>query len=138
MKVAAITGFSGAGKTTLIVALIRRFVAAGERVGAIKHTHHVLNEERRGDTGAFLDAGAEPVVFAGNGEAVVFRHNGVARARYADERELLQFFGDDDDVVLIEGFKSSEAWPKVELGSEPRMSADDAAAILDRIWRSRS
>ena len=137
MKVAAITGVSGAGKTTLIVALIRRFVAAGERVGAIKHTHHVLNEERRGDTGAFLDAGAEPVVFAGNGEAVVFRHNGVARARYADERELLQFFG-GDDVVLIEGFKSSEAWPKVELGSERHMSADDAAAILDRIWRSRS
>ena len=137
MKVAAITGFSGAGKTTLIVALIRRFVAAGERVGAIKHTHHVLNEERRGDTGAFLDAGAEPVVFAGNGEAVVFRHNGVARARYADERELLQFFG-GDDVVLIEGFKSSEAWPKVELGSERRLSDDEAAAILDRIWRSRS
>jgi len=137
MKVAAITGFSGAGKTTLIVALIRRFVAAGERVGAIKHTHHVLNEERRGDTGAFLDAGAEPVVFAGNGEAVVFRHNGVARARYAEERELLQFFG-DDDVVLIEGFKSSEAWPKVELGSERRLSADEAAAILDRIWHSRS
>ena len=137
MKVAAITGVSGAGKTTLIVALIRRFVAAGERVGAIKHTHHVLNEERRGDTGAFLDAGAEPVVFAGNGEAVVFRHNGVARARYADERDLLQFFG-GDDVVLVEGFKSSQAWPKVELGSERRISADDAAAILDRIWRSRS
>ena len=137
MKVAAITGFSGAGKTTLIVALIRRFVAAGERVGAIKHTHHVLNEERRGDTGAFLDEGAEPIVFAGNGEAVVFRHNGVARARYGDERELLQFFG-GDVVVLIEGFKSSEAWPKVELGNERRMSADDAAAILDRIWRSRS
>ena len=137
MKVAAITGVSGAGKTTLIVALIRRFVAAGKRVGAIKHTHHVLNEERRGDTGAFLDAGAEPVVFAGNGEAVVFRHNGVARAQYADERELLQFFG-SDHVVLIEGFKSSEAWPKVELGSERRLSADEAAAILDRIWRSRS
>ena len=137
MKVAAITGFSGAGKTTLIVALIRRFVAAGAHVGAIKHTHHVLNEERRGDTAAFLDAGAEPVVFAGNGEAVVFRHNGVARAQYADERELLQFFG-ADDVVLIEGFKSSEAWPKVELGSERRLSADEAAAILDRIWRSRS
>ena len=135
MKVAAITGFSGAGKTTLIVALIRRFLAAGARVGAIKHTHHVLNEEHRGDTGAFLDAGAEPVVFAGRGEAVVFRHSGIMRVRFDDERELLQQFG-DDDVVLVEGFKSSEAWPRVELSRERRMSEDEAAAILDRIWRS--
>ena len=137
MKVVSITGFSGAGKTTLIAALIRRFVAAGERVGAIKHTHHVLNEEHRGDTGAFLDAGAEPVVFAGKGEAVVFRHNGTARIRYADERELLQCFG-DGDIVLVEGFKSSGAWPQVELSRERRLSVDDAAAILDRIWRSQT
>jgi molybdopterin-guanine dinucleotide biosynthesis protein B len=135
VNVAAITGFSGAGKTTLIVALIRRFVAEGKRVGAIKHTHHVLNEEHRGDTGKFLDAGAEPVVFAGKGEAVVFRHNGAARVQFTDERELLQLF--DGDVVLVEGFKSSEAWPKVELG-EQRMDVTEAAAILDRIWRSRS
>jgi len=136
MKVAAITGFSGAGKTTLIVALIRRFVAAGKRVGAIKHTHHELNEEHRGDTGKFLDAGAEPVVFAGKGEAVVFRHSGNARLRYGDERALLELF--DTDVVLVEGFKSSEAWPKVELSSERRIDAEEAAAILDRIWRSQS
>src|ERR1043165_3272957 len=135
MNVAAITGVSGAGKTTLIVALIRRFIAEGKRVGALKHTHHVLNEEHRGDTGKFLDAGAEPVVFAGKGEAVVFRHNGTARVIFADERELLRLF--DTDVVLVEGFKSSDAWPKVEVGSE-RIEVEDAAAILDRIWRSRS
>ena len=135
MNVAAITGVSGAGKTTLIVALIRRFIAEGKRVGAVKHTHHVLNEEHRGDTGKFLDAGAEPVVFAGKGEAVVFRHNGTARVIFADERELLRLF--DTDVVLVEGFKSSDAWPKVEVGSE-RIAVEDAAAILDRIWRSRS
>jgi molybdopterin-guanine dinucleotide biosynthesis protein MobB len=135
MKVAAITGFSGAGKTTLIVALIRRFVAGGKRVGAIKHTHHVLNEERRGDTGKFLDAGAEPVVFAGAGEAVVFRHNGVSRIRFENERELLEVF--DADVVLVEGFKGSDAWPRIELDRERRLTAEEATEILDRIWRSQ-
>lgn len=135
MKVAAITGFSGAGKTTLIVALIRRFAAAGARVGAIKHTHHVLNEEHRGDTGAFLDAGAEPVVLAGKGEAVVFRHGGTMRVPYDGERELLQQFG-DDDIIFVEGFKSSDAWPQVGLSRERRMSVEEAAEILDRIWRS--
>ena len=135
MKIAAITGFSGAGKTTLIVALIRRYAAEGARVGAIKHTHHVLNEEHRGDTGKFLDAGAEPVVFASKGEAVVFRHSATTRIRFDDERELLQQFG-DDQIVLVEGFKHSDAWPKVELASESRLSVDDAAAMLDKIWRS--
>lgn len=136
MKVAAITGFSGAGKTTLIAALIRRFAGEGKRVGAIKHTHHVLNEEHRGDTGRFLDAGAEPVVFAGKGEAVVFRRGGTMRIGFEDERELLQQFG-DDQIVLVEGFKSSDAWPQVELNRERRMTADEASAILDKIWRSR-
>jgi len=35
MKVAAITGFSGAGKTTLVTQLIARYVAEGLRVGAV-------------------------------------------------------------------------------------------------------
>jgi molybdopterin-guanine dinucleotide biosynthesis protein B len=135
MKVAAITGVSGAGKTTLIVALIRRFRGEGKRVGAIKHTHHQLNEERRGDTGKFLDAGAEPVVFARVGEAVVFRDNAATRIGYADERALLDVF--DADVVLVEGFKSSDAWPRIELDSRRRLTPEEAAEILDRIWRSQ-
>ncbi|HKB78301.1 MAG TPA: molybdopterin-guanine dinucleotide biosynthesis protein MobB, partial [Thermoanaerobaculia bacterium] len=68
MHVAAIIGRSGTGKTTLITALIRQFVTEGHTVGAIKHTHHPLNEERRGDTQRFADAGADPVIFAGESE----------------------------------------------------------------------
>ncbi|MEA2463450.1 MAG: molybdopterin-guanine dinucleotide biosynthesis adapter protein [Acidobacteriota bacterium] len=139
MKVAAIAGFSGAGKTTLIVELIRRFVAQGKRVGAIKHTHHALNEEHRGDTARFLEAGAEPVILAGAGEAVIFHRDGTARARYGSAHELLACFdsGVVPDVVLIEGFKDSDAWPLVTIDVHGRPTVEDVMTGLDVMWRSK-
>jgi molybdopterin-guanine dinucleotide biosynthesis protein B len=147
VHVAAIAGFSGAGKTTLIVELIRRFTAEGKRVGAIKHTHHELNEEHRGDTARFLEAGADPVILAGAGEAVIFRRHesdqGTRRARYGEARELLAHFatgvvpGVVLDVVLIEGFKDSDAWPLVTIDAHGRPTVDDVMMRLDVMWRQK-
>jgi molybdopterin-guanine dinucleotide biosynthesis protein B len=134
VKVAAITGFSGAGKTTLITQLIARYVAEGLRVGAIKHTHHHLNEENRGDTARMRAAGAEPVILAGPGQAVIFRAAGTTRVPYERPRDLLEHF--DHDVVLVEGFKELGDWPKVSIGDDARPTVDELAANLDRIWRS--
>jgi molybdopterin-guanine dinucleotide biosynthesis protein B len=131
MKVAQVAGWSGAGKTTLITALIRLFVARGERVGAIKHTHHPLNDGLSGDTGRFSEAGASLVMLAGDGEAVL----GGQRVRYGDPSELLaQFAG--CDVVIVEGFKRFEGWPRIDVNRDDGSDPADAAAILDRIWRS--
>jgi molybdopterin-guanine dinucleotide biosynthesis protein MobB len=104
MRVEAFSGFSGSGKTTTICERIRTAVANGERAGAVKHTHHPLNEEDRGDTSQFREAGADPVILAGNREAVVFRGSGIDRVAFDDPRELLAQF--DVDVVFVEGFKS--------------------------------
>lgn len=138
MKVAAITGFSGAGKTTLIVALIGRYVSEGRRVGAIKHTHHPLNEEHRGDTGRFRDAGANPVILAGAGEAVIFSDREPRRVKYERPRDLLEHFETDVvlDIVLIEGFKELGDWPKLEISPAARPTVEELAANLDTIWRS--
>lgn len=103
MELIQLSGPSGSGKTTRLVELIREHVAAGRTVGAIKHTHHPLNEETRGDTARFLDAGARPVILAGDGEAVVF-DGGTRRVAYNAARELLMHFA--TDVVMIEGFKN--------------------------------
>lgn len=124
MRVAALVGTSGSGKTTLIVALIRHFVTHGERVAAIKHTHHALNYERRGDTAEFEAAGAKPIILAGDREAIMFPDR---RIRFDSPEELLAFC--DADIVLIEGFKNFDGWPRIS-----PLDVEDALAILDRIW----
>ena len=140
MRVAAIAGWPDSGKTTLIVELIRRYVATGKRVGAIKHTHHPLNHERRGDTLRFEQAGAEPVVLASAGEAVIFRRDGTQRATYDRERDLLAYFT-AADIVLVEGFKESDAWPKVTIDSRVHpiddVVVETVMAELDVMWRSQ-
>ena len=134
MRVIPLAGPSNSGKTTRIVALIREHIARGERAGAIKHTHHPLNEENRGDTARFREAGAEPVILAGDGEAVIFRASGTTRVKYGRPRDLLEHF--DPDVVLVEGFKELGDWPKISISADARPTLDELAANLDRIWRS--
>ena len=134
VKVAAITGFSGSGKTTLIRALIERYIGQGLRVGAIKHTHHPLNEEDRGDTGRFRAAGADPVILARTGEAVIFGSGGIRRVTYERPRDLLVHF--DSDIVLVEGFKDLGEWPKISISADARPTVAELAENLDRIWLS--
>ncbi len=129
MRVAAFVGPSKSGKTTIITALIRRFVTEGRSVSAIKHTHHPLNEERRGDTGAFLEAGASPVIFAGDREAVIFDHAGTRRIAYASPADLLKHVG--TDIVLVEGFKSATDWLRI---TTP-ISVEEATLKLRVAWQ---
>lgn len=132
MRVAALTGFSGSGKTTLITQLIRHFIDEGHRVGAIKHTHHPLNEENRGDTSRFRAAGAEPVILAGQGAAVIFRANGTERVDYTRPHDLLAYF--DAEIVLVEGFRELGDWPQLEIRADARPSLDELIRNLCRIW----
>lgn len=132
MKVAAVTGYSGSGKTTAIESLIRHFVAAGQRVGAIKHTHHTLNEIDKGDTAVFRRAGAEPVILAGDGEAVIFSGSETRRIRFDLPVDLLERLR--CDIVFVEGFKKHGLWPQIELEKSERRSKDDLLALLDGVW----
>lgn len=134
VHIAAVTGWSGSGKTTLIEAMIRTLIARGLRVGAVKHTHHPLNHHRRGDTGRFEAAGANPVVLTNGADAVIFTPAGTALRPLDDLSRLLSEL--DVDVVLIEGFKSLGGWPKVALQAEHRRSAEDVLGELERRWSS--
>ena len=137
MHVASLAGFSGSGKTTLIVKLIEHYRTLGRRVAAIKHTHHPLNDEDRGDTRLFRIAGAEPVILASGNRAVV--HHGLTssvRVTWSVPAELLQYC-DDVDIVLVEGFKDQPStWPQVTIEAGNRPAVAELAAFLDRIWLS--
>ena len=105
MEVVHIGGASGTGKTTRLVELIRKAVAEGRSVGAIKHTHHPLNQENRGDTARFLAAGARTAILAGDGEAVIFGETSVERVAYSEMADLLALL--TTDLVVVEGFKNA-------------------------------
>lgn len=136
MNVAALTGTSGSGKTTLIVALIEAYRAEGLRVGAIKHTHHPLNNEDRGDTRRFRLAGADPVLLvSSSGPGFVVHSRGeVRRLEWHTPEDLLKACS-GCDVVLVEGFKGLDApWPKVAITGDERPTVAELVSELARIW----
>ena len=98
-------------------------------MAAIKHTHHALNEERRGDTARFLMAGAAPAILAGEQEAIIFDLNWSERVRYQSPFDLLHVM--NAGIVLIEGFKDFDGWPRIEAGRVG--SVEEALALIDTI-----
>ena len=65
MKVFGIAGFKNAGKTTLVVDLIREVRSRGLRVATVKHAHHEFDIDHPGkDSYQHREAGAEEIIVA--------------------------------------------------------------------------
>ena len=99
-------------------------------MAAIKHTHHDVNERREGDTGMFLDAGALPVILAGDGAAIVFHADSWERVAFHDPEDLLSHTA-GVATVLIEGFKHYDKWARID--ATRIRGVDEAITLLDRI-----
>ncbi len=104
MRVLGVAGWSGAGKTTLIVALLPRLRALGLRVSTIKHAHHGFDIDRPGkDSFRHRAAGAHEVLVASGARWALLHEIDGPEPPLSDLLARLA----PVDLVLVEGFKSS-------------------------------
>ena len=112
MKVVAVVGRQGSGKTTLIEKLIPALRDRGLTVSTIKHTHHhhIELDVPGKDSHRHRVAGASEVIVASDsGWARI-----AASSKPANLPELLAQLG-AVDVVLVEGFKQLDGLRRVEV-----------------------
>ena len=116
MRVTAIVGAQGSGKTTLIERLIAVLRSRGLTVSTIKHAHHHAIE---------LDVPGKDSHrhrIAGASEVIVTSDTGWARIASSSEPASLQILLGQlrpVDVVLVEGFKQLEWLRRVEVFRGP-------------------
>lgn len=129
----AISGFSGAGKTTLIEQLIPHLLAKGLKVAVLKHDVHGVQIDRPGkDSHRFYQAGAD-VVLNGPDERFMRLHAG-------DDALLqtLKTLSRNYDLVLVEGHKHTplaKLWLLSDGASPPPPFTQDKQGIIDVLER---
>ena len=136
MKVVGFAAYSGAGKTTLIEALVCLLANQGERVAVIKHAHHAFDVDTPGkDSWRHRKAGAREVL------VVSERRMALMRDFAADEKppvlaELIARIDPSTNWLLVEGFRGSglpkiEVWraPTADFAGHPARYPDDAAIV---------
>lgn len=107
-------GYSGVGKTSLLVKLLPALAERGLRVSVIKHSHHDFEMDVPGkDSYVLRKAGAQQMLIASSyREALITEHADNA------EPQLVDLINKLDkalcDIVLVEGFRQL-AFAKIEL-----------------------
>jgi molybdopterin-guanine dinucleotide biosynthesis adapter protein len=111
-RVLGIVGWSGSGKTALLIRLIPLLVQRGLRIATLKHAHHEFDVDTAGkDSYEHRKAGASEVIISSARRWVQMHELG--NSAEPSLGELLQRVT-PCDLVLIEGFKS-ERHPKLEV-----------------------
>lgn len=130
MKIFGLAGWSGAGKTSLIVRLMPELVGRGLAVSTMKHAHHAFDIDTPGkDSYQHRQAGAtEVLVTSANRWALMHEHRGAPEATV---EELIAHMT-PVDLLIIEGFKH-HAHDKLEVFrhgvGKPLLCLDDPRIV---------
>jgi len=115
MKVMGIVGWSGSGKTSVLVELIPIFRALGLKVSTMKHAHHHFDVDKPGkDSFRHREAGASEVLVVTSSRWVLMHES---REEPEPSIEALIERMTPVDLLLIEGFKTHHH-PKLEIHRE--------------------
>lgn len=130
MKVMGIVGWSGSGKTSLLVEVLPRLRAAGLKVSTMKHAHHRLDLDTPGkDSFRHREAGASEVLVVTSNRWVLMHES---REEPEPSIESLIERMTPVDLLLIEGFKT-HPHPKLEIHREsegrPLLCHDDPGIV---------
>ncbi|MFO1055836.1 MAG: molybdopterin-guanine dinucleotide biosynthesis protein B [Dongiaceae bacterium] len=108
MKLFGLAGWSGAGKTTLVIRLLPALAARGLSVSTMKHAHHSFDIDSEGkDSWRHRQAGAHEVMVASAHRwALMHEHRGAPDPTAAEPTaaELARRMS-PVDLLLVEGFK---------------------------------
>ena len=130
MKVFGIVGWSGSGKTELVIRLIPELNRRGITVSTMKHTHHNFDMDKPGkDSFRHRESGAREVMVASSSRWTLLHE---LREEPEEDMENLIARMTPVDLLLIEGFKSHRH-PKLEVHrpevGKPLIAADDDSII---------
>ncbi|WP_417283357.1 molybdopterin-guanine dinucleotide biosynthesis protein B [Comamonas sp.] len=113
MKVIGFAGYSGAGKTTLVEALVALMTQRGLKVSVIKHAHHHFDVDREGkDSWRHRKAGAYEVLLASDQRLALMRE--YPQPMELSVQQMLAQLDPAVDWVLVEGFKHGDL-PRIEV-----------------------
>ena len=127
-------GYSGSGKTSLLVKIIPLLKARGYRVGVIKHAHHGFDIDIQGkDSFRFSEAGSDIVALASPEKLAIIEKT----ERDCSLKQLVPMIADKVDIVLVEGFKHQGTF-KLDVAKYNEKDAESLADLLEqRILRER-
>ena len=126
MRVIGLAGWSGAGKTTLVVRLVPELVRRGLTVSTMKHAHHGFDVDKPGkDSHRHREAGATEVLVGSERRWALMHENRGAPEPSA--AELMRHMT-PVDLLIVEGFKR-EGHDKIEIhrreSGKPLLYPDD-------------
>ncbi len=130
MKVFGITGWSGAGKTTLIEKLTPMLIGFGLKVSTLKHAHHSFDLDTPGkDSYRHRKSGATEVMICSRERWVLMHEN---RGQPEASLDSLIARMTPVDLLIVEGFKA-ETHDKLEVyrrdHGKPPLSDDDSRFV---------